>query len=173
MIKKTANKSGGADNGGKGAVITFRLAPRHRFALELMARRQHRTITGVIEWAIELAARTDGINIPPPGVPEVYEMENGAKVNVSKIQKSLLDKLWSPCEAKRLVNLAHWAPSLMSFEEKIIWEKIQEMPLLYLNGELDLELIKKAWGLLKEYGDGECFDVEAFKILVKTKQRTS
>jgi hypothetical protein len=152
----------------KGAVITFRLTPKYKFALELMARRQHRSVTGVVEWAIDQALLADGI-ARPPAIPEVICLENGAKVDALKFHLSLLDKLWSPSESTRLVNFAKYAPELLSFEEKLIWEKIQDEPFFYMNDELDNVLIKAAWDLLEEYGEGEEFDQEAFTILVEQR----
>lgn len=165
MIRKSTPKDK------KGAVITFRLTPKYRFALELMARRQHRSVTGVVEWAIDQALQIDGIG-HPPSKPEVLCLDNGAKVDIEKFTLSLLDRLWSPNEAKRLVNFGKYAPNLMSFEEKLIWEKIQDELIFHNeNGTLDGNLIKKAWGLLEDYGEGEDFDQEAFDILAEQRRK--
>jgi hypothetical protein len=165
MIRKSTPKDK------KGAVITFRLTPKYRFALELMARRQHRSVTGVVEWAIDQALQIDGIG-HPPSKPEVLCLDNGAKVDIEKFKLSLLDRLWSPIEAKRLVNFGRYAPNLMSFEEKLIWDKIQDEPIFHNNdGTLDGNLIKKAWGLLEDYGEGEDFDQEAFDIIAEQRQK--
>jgi len=99
-----------SSSGTKGEVITVRLGPKLKYGLDLLTRKQHRTLSSVVTWAIEQA-----INDP----------ENGLYKNMSKGLKvaepmQMLDVLWDIEAADRLVKIAiHW-PELMTYEEELV-----------------------------------------------------
>lgn len=77
--------------------LTVRLTPRLKYGLELLARKQHRTLAGVVAWAVEQAVNSpDGID---------------------------LDKLYHPIQEERIRLLEKHAVSLLHFEE---WQLIQK-----------------------------------------------
>jgi hypothetical protein len=79
--------------------LTVRLSPRVKFGLELLARKQHRTLAGVVEWAIDM-----GMSDPDNGIPD-------------------LDELWSPLAGERLKNLKDAHPNLLSYEEELLFAR--------------------------------------------------
>ena len=117
-----------------------------------MARRQHRTISTVVEWGIELALIADGLGAMPK-IPEVLNLEDGRQIEHFELQLSLLDKLWAPHPWERLQRFLKYAPNLMSFDETVIWSKIQELPQLWDNGKLNNQLLKAAWSLFETYAE--------------------
>ncbi|MSP44079.1 MAG: hypothetical protein EXR08_12105 [Alphaproteobacteria bacterium] len=86
----------------KTEVVTLRLDPKTKFGLELLARKQYRTLSSVVEWAINNALQHEY-----EGFPE-------------------LDDLWDVKEADRLVKLAVTRPNLLNYEEQLIWKVISE-----------------------------------------------
>lgn len=101
----------------KGGSLTVRLDPKLRYALELMARKQRRTLSSVIEWAIEKAA-----NDPEGGIIE--KDEKGRSLN-------LLEQIWDVEEFDRLYNMRIHRPSLMSFEEEKIAKQVFESDFIF------------------------------------------
>lgn len=81
----------------KTEIVTVRLNPELRFGLELLSRQQHRTLSGVVEWALDqILSRREGFN---------------------------LDKVWDVDEADRLKKLAEYYPHLLNFDEQ---KKVKE-----------------------------------------------
>lgn len=93
-------------------MITVRIAPQAKFALDLLARYQRRTLSSVIDWAIDQTLRRESIP-SPAGEHAVHDM---------------VRKVWDPFEPDRLVKLALWDSSLLTFEEQTMWKLIQEEP---------------------------------------------
>lgn len=81
--------------------LTVRLSPRVRYGLELLARKQRRNLSSVIEWAINCLA---------------FNGENGLIEN----DVNLLDQLWDTDEIKRIKLLKLHKPDLLTYEEEVI-----------------------------------------------------
>ena len=93
----------GAD---RSEIVTVRFTPRQRYLLELAARSQHRTVSGVVSWAVdetlgqvELHRRPD----PPVSLDVVAET------------------LWHPDEGTRLDILGDLFPYLLTRDEHLHW----------------------------------------------------
>jgi len=108
-----AKKKGSGGSITRSQVVTVRLDPKLKFAAELAARKQRRTISSFIEWAVEQAIENVQIT---PGII------NDAGESVSDI----LSYIWDVEEADRLVKLATFFPQLLTFEEEQIWKLIRE-----------------------------------------------
>lgn len=94
-IKKTPKKTD---------ALTLRLDPRVKFLIELLSRVGHQSITGVIESAVSRLA-------------------HDRKVGLAGNEQSLAyasERIWSPVESDRVVNMAMFAPSLLNHEEGCI-----------------------------------------------------
>lgn len=113
--------------------LTIRMNPQVKFALELMARKQHRTLTLVVEWALQQA-----IADPQQGLGD------------------LLDKVWDPLEADRFIKMALNCPELLTYEEQLVWKVIREEA-YFCNGK-DCkglyESVRKQWDVLEQVLDG-------------------
>jgi hypothetical protein len=89
--------------------VTVRLDPKLRYMAELGARRQRRTLSSYIEWAIEDSLKH--VNADTSG------------------NSSLADEvevLWDVDEADRLARLALRHPELLTHEEQVLWKLIKE-----------------------------------------------
>lgn len=99
--------------------ITVRLQPKLKYGLELLARKQHRTLSSVIEWAIDKALRQ-----PEDGLWFTYLIPGDDEREPFEEERFLLEQVWDPEEADRLVKLAIFYPSLLSYEEEMVWKLI-------------------------------------------------
>ena len=106
--------------------LTIRVSPKMKFGLELLARKQHRNLTSVADWALYKALKD-----PVEGLSE-----------------GLLEEVWDPYEPDRLVKLALKCPELLTYEEELIWRIIQNDS-FYWNDERDaivtIEVIRDEW----------------------------
>ncbi|MEY4683542.1 MAG: hypothetical protein RLZ25_1, partial [Pseudomonadota bacterium] len=89
----------------KTAGLNLRMSPRCKFNLELLSRKQRRSISSVIE---DMA--TAAMNSTMPGIAE---------------------KLWAPDDAGRVINMAIHSPDLLTHDEELIVNTIIHEPLLW------------------------------------------
>jgi hypothetical protein len=89
--------------------VTVRLDPKLRYLAELAARKQRRTLSSYIEWAIE------------DSLGRTFLGQDG--------QRTLADEastLWDVDDADRFVKLAFRFPDLLTHEEQVRWKLIRE-----------------------------------------------
>lgn len=97
----------------KTEVLSIRIDPRVKYGLELLARLQRRSTTGVVEWAIQEAF---GRELFDPGDNDGHP---------TKLDEEL-DRLWQINEIERLVALALRRPQLLTFEESRAWKVLKD-----------------------------------------------
>ena len=102
-------------------VVTIRLDPRLRFSAELAARRQKRTLSSFIEWAVEKTLEQDYLGDEP--------------------MDYVATKTWDVNEADRLVKLAIYYPALLNFGEEQLWKLIRENAFFWKNVERQHEAL--------------------------------
>ena len=131
-------------------IVTVRLDPKLKYGMELAARRQRRTVSGYIEWAVERS------------LSEVAETARaGQRVSI----RDILDVVWSPLPHFRFLHLAEMFPQLMSIEEEIIWNTIQRSDVFWFEDDLgpdggkmrqlEPDMVDEFWDQLQEVADGE------------------
>jgi hypothetical protein len=108
--------SGGGSKLNRTETVTIRLDLKLRYLTELAARRQRRTVSSFIEWAIEHA------------LPDVRLEEGPPQANDLDLASVIL---WDPDEADRLAKLALYYPGLLTYEEEVLWKLIQECDALW------------------------------------------
>ena len=89
-------------------VVTVRLDPKLRYLVDLAARKQRRTVSSFIEWAIER------------GLDAVMLADDAATV------WKQADLLWDVDEGDRFVNVAVRYPELLTHDEQVLWKLIRE-----------------------------------------------
>lgn len=99
-------------------VVTIRLDPKLRFAAELAARKQRRTLSSFIEWAIEKAVSEDPVQVVNANGEGYSALE--ATTNV-----------WDVEEADRFIKFAEGFPELLNFDEERLWKLIKETPYFF------------------------------------------
>jgi len=135
-----AKKKGAGGNLTRSQVVTVRLDPKLKFAAELAARKQRRTISSFIEWAVEEA---------------ITRIEVKEKVNVNAV----MNQVWHVEDADRFVKLAFNFPELLTYEEEKIWNVIKAYKPFWTEGfgenSIDFELIRVNWVTIQQIAEGE------------------
>lgn len=90
--------------------VGIRIDPKIKFALDMMGRKQKRSLTAVIEWAISNAIAQQ----PTDDINESFS--------------TLIDKVWSTDEPTRFANMAFYMPESLTYDELRIWETIKISP---------------------------------------------
>jgi hypothetical protein len=111
---------GGKRKGGgaklvRSETVTVRLDPKLRYLGEIAARKQRRTVSSFIEWAIEDVLRRVSIEEPASRKGE-------SQVSLFDVQ----DKLWDTEEADRFAKLAFSYPELLTYDEQRLWKLVKE-----------------------------------------------
>ena len=133
----------GAQNSRKTESVTVRLDPKVRFALELLSRVEHRSVTGVVEAALQ--ARFKNATVDGD--------DNGETV------QELVESVYQTDEVERFVKMAERAPQLLDFEERRLWESIWATPDLWDDSpgrrrrleDLDTRTLKLSWDGIREF----------------------
>src|SRR6266446_2011041 len=107
MADKEKRKGGGRLN--RSETVTVRLDPKLRYLAELAARKQRRTLSSFIEWAIE------------ENLKQVYF--NG---DIGPTVASEASALWDVDEPDRFVLLALHYPDMLMHEEQVLWKLVRE-----------------------------------------------
>jgi len=126
--------------GKRSAVVSVRLDPKLRFATELAARKQRRTVSSYIEWAVEQAIKAEANEGDP----------------FSETIKAVVDCVWDVDDADRFVKLASTFPVFLTHQEQVLWKLIKECRGLNKGEDgLGLAEIRKHWPSLIAVSQGE------------------
>ncbi len=155
---------------GRTETIGFRLEPKLRFAAELAARKQRRSLSSFIEWAVDEAM-------------DSVVLDSDSQVTV----RQALKDVWDPDEADRFVKLAAKYPELLNHEEERLWKCIRSYQHVWMlrkqydkglnveknPREISLAVLQEHFEDFKlmasgEYGDGEDLFMN---ILNQTRER--
>ena len=126
--KQTAKRKGGGGKLARSETVTVRFDPRLRYLADLAARRQRRTLSSYIEWAVEESL----FHVVLRG--EDGPLPSGLRAGSVG---SLTDELWDIDEADRLVKLALSFPDLLTHAEQIMWKLIRESGAFWLGAHDD------------------------------------
>lgn len=151
LVKKITEMKTSKNTQNKAESITVRINPKLKYGLELLSRKQHRTISSVVEWAIERA---------------IQDSQEGLWSR--NVEENILDHVWDIDESDRLANLAISSPTLLSYEEEVLWKLIKENGAVWkghfnADGEytwsvsreaLNREILRKHWETFKEVAEG-------------------
>jgi hypothetical protein len=97
--------------------VTVRLDPKLRYLAELGARKQRRTLSSFIEWAIEQS-------LQQVVVEEGWDQHTKKTYQLSLAHSA--SDLWDVGEEERFVKLATRYPDLLTHEEQVLWKLIRE-----------------------------------------------
>ncbi|WP_164341905.1 hypothetical protein [Pseudomonas viridiflava] len=107
----------------KTETLTLRLDPKVKMMIELISRIRRQSITGVVEAAIEEIS----FDLDAP-----FELDGEAHV---MSLGSAVSEIWSTDESERFINLCHFLPSLITYEEQRIWETIKASKYFLVEGD--------------------------------------
>jgi hypothetical protein len=173
-------KKGGGGKLFRTELVSVRIDPKLRFAVELAARKQRRTASSFVEWAIEeaikrLPLRINAIkgkrDVPeetslpgelPVGVcVEYLQQLSLGKWNIKKkTVHEIVGEVWHPEESRRFAQLATRYPELLTHDEDVLWNLICETPGLWRSDNHEQRTIiytqlKARWKELKQAAGGE------------------
>ena len=157
LTKKGRPPKKGGGKLGRNEVLQTRLDIELRYETEMAARSAKRTISSVIEIALERYVKEFVITIP-------RGVEPSLEVPLPQFVKSI----WDDNEVVRFLNLAQAAPSLLSPEEKQIWSILNAEPYFWrtssTSGKLEpyIDLIKRMWNTLQVINESS--EIEPFEI---------
>lgn len=126
-------------------VFAMRLDPQLKFASELVARKQRRSLANLVEWTLDTVLRTTKIDDSNKSAWEI-----GAE-------------LWDVSEPIRFINLATHYPDLLNYEEQCILSIIKRISgenpnvgpdICFYNHNISEFVewtIEACWSELKEY----------------------
>ena len=118
MAEQEVRKGGGGKLS-RSETVTVRLDPKLRYLAELAARKQRRTVSSYIEWAIEDSLKS----------VFVYQGTGyNGDANVSVADE--VGRLWDVDDAERFLRLALYYPDLLSHQEQEVWKLLQDSLLL-------------------------------------------
>lgn len=152
--------SGGGSKLNRSETVTIRLDPKLRYLTELAARKQRRTVSSFIEWAIQRAL--DSVILR-----EAYDQYHGGTLEESLGDQS--EALWDTDEPDRLAKLGLHYPELLTHDEQVLWKLIRECGLLW-KGKYDKEgcwqwelktdslifqRLRKHWDTFQQVASGE------------------
>lgn len=108
-----SKKSHGGSQQGRSATVTVRLEPELRYLASLAARRQRRTLSSFLEWAVAEALK----NVPLD--PSESDLAIGSI-------HAAASRLWDVDEADRFAKLAFRCPDLLTHDEQVLWKLVRE-----------------------------------------------
>ena len=118
-MAEDTKKSRGGSKLAKSEVTTIRLDPKLRYLAELAARKQRRSLSSFIEWAIEDAL----LRFP------LKEGDDRQRTVMGEAEN-----LWDVDAADRFVKLALNFPELLTHDEQLIWKLVKECGYLWRGG---------------------------------------
>ncbi len=136
--------------------VSVRLDPKLRYLAELAARKQRRTLSSFVEWAIECSLAQVNIEEGP---------------NWRTTIKEAASNLWDVDDAERFVRLAYKYPDMLTHTEQVLWKLVRENGYLWrgryggpLNewmwdtnneGDLIKEHLRKTWHIFNGVANGQ------------------
>jgi hypothetical protein len=108
---KTRRRGGGGKLS-RSETVTVRLDPKLRYLAELAARKQRRTVSSFIEWAIEESLK------------QVQLSDESTHVNRTIAGRA--NELWDVDEPDRFAKLALRFPHMLTHDEQVLWKLVCE-----------------------------------------------
>ncbi len=106
-------------------IVQTRLSPKSRYAAEIMARQQRRTLSSIMEHLVEETAKTAEVEVAPiyTGVYGLLPPRNSEYQTVTVVEA--VELTWHDEEHTRFVAMAGSMPSLLTPVEQSLWALIQ------------------------------------------------
>jgi uncharacterized protein (DUF1778 family) len=157
--KPESKRKGGGGKLARSETVTVRFDPKLRYLLELAARKQRRTVSSFIEWAVEESLKQVVLR-------EDSHSNNGAS-NLSIADVAAV--LWDVDESDRFALLALDYPDMLTHEEQTIWKLVKEHGLFWdgfhghsfkwewrvAKDSLRFQILREYWPELQSVARGE------------------
>lgn len=135
-------RKGGGGKLARSETVTVRLDPKLRYLAELAARKQRRTVSSFIEWAVEHSF----------GNVDLYQ-GTGYNGDNSVTVEDASASLWDIDESERFVKLAISYPDLLNHGEQVRWKLLTDSGILTPARQRNSTnyLVKWRWDILEDY----------------------
>lgn len=154
-------RKGGGGKLARSETVTVRLDPKLRYLAELAARKQRRTVSSFIEWAVEESL--SHVNLREESGDSRDDYQRAISI------AGMADGLWDIDEADRLAKLALQFPELLNHEEQVLWKLVRENGLVWRgrydaqdewtwkveHGSLIFGRLREHWEKFKAVAEGE------------------
>ncbi len=132
-------------------VLTVRLSPKMKFGLELLSRKQHRSLSAIVQHLLDRELR-ENLTV----AKDVEDDMRGWHVEHVRI----LDLVWDPYEEDRLVKLATHSPDLLDLDEELKWKVIQDDYKRYWHsaGKPNYKAIRDDWSDISKKAEDAKFN---------------
>ena len=155
---KRKRGAGGGSKLSRSETVTVRLDPKLRYLAELASRKQRRTVSSFIEWAIEDSLQRIIIHTRDP------EVNGDCDISIADHAWYL----WDVDDPDRFVKLASRYQELLTHDEQVLWKLIRENGWLWRgnynkNNEwawtpnannIIFERLREKWALFKAVAEG-------------------
>jgi hypothetical protein len=156
-MAKNPKKKASTASISRSKVVGVRLDPKLRYLAELAARKQRRSLSSFVEWAIEES-------LGRVSLPDDSGFDNGHPSSIAEEA----EQLWDVDEPDRFARLALRYPELLTHEEQITWKLVRENGFLwkgkYVNSQwtwqlredsLRFDQLREHWDQFKAVARGE------------------
>jgi hypothetical protein len=144
------NRRVGGGKLSRSETVTVRLDPKLRYVAELAARKQRRTLSSFVEWAIEESLKN-------------VHLDDGGKHSESIA--SLTAELWDVDEPDRFAKLAIRYPGMLTHDEQVLWKLIKENGYMWhrekggswsiAESTIQFHRLREHWSTFKKVAQGE------------------
>jgi hypothetical protein len=135
MAKK---KSGAGGKLGRSEIVQARLNAKSRFAAEIIATHERRTLSSLVESAIDQYAKIYKFNLEVNGIEQIIKLDE------------LMNEIWHPDEMMRFIKTSFVNSELLGLDGYNLWEFILWNPIFWKHYEVTRKdktgkIIKKYW----------------------------
>lgn len=113
-------RKGGGGKLSRTETVTVRLDPKLRYLAELASRKQRRTLSSFIEWAVQ------------DSLERIWLRESDSTSSIA----DETNRLWDVDDADRFAKLALRYPDMLTHDEQVRWKLIQENGFLWRGREV-------------------------------------
>ena len=135
----------------KAEVLTVRLSPKMKFGLELLSRKQHRSLSAIVQHLLDRELREN--------LKVAKDVDDGTG-GWREEHVRLLDLAWDPYEPDRLVKLGMHSPDLLDVDEELKWKVIQDDYKRYWHtgGKPNYKAIRDDWSDISKKAEDAKFN---------------
>ncbi len=153
-VKKPKKKAGNQHV--RTVTMRVRLSPPLRFAAELMARHQRRTVSSLMESLLAEQATRYYLPVVLTEKAQTNHYLYGERQTKKITAQEIIERLWSAEDADRFAAMALFVPGLLTAEEQSLWQVIIDTPYFWNHFEIHIEnpagqVIEKEWWPLVDY----------------------
>ncbi len=156
-MTETKKRKKGGGKLTRSETVTVRLDPKLRYLSELAARIQRRTLSSYIEWTLQQS------------MEDVVLQKFLSKKEITLAE--FAEDIWDVEPADRLLKLAFQSPSLMNFEEGLLFNVIIHTNWFW-GGDQDRTLldaktnrVRRSWSAIKNRAEKEISQAEYIQLI--------